>query len=89
MKNIGNDNIAMEEGDPAFRSCWVCNPSHDYLKSGQGDMLFFCLWCGRYWCKGVDFSAEECRPEGALTDALIKAGIPLYTGSLEGMTVPT
>lgn len=28
MKNLGNDDIAVEDGEPVLRSCWVCNPCH-------------------------------------------------------------
>lgn len=77
MKNIGNDDIEVEPGESALRSCWVCNPCHEHLRTRKCGTLFCCLWCGRYWANGVDFSAPECKPDGALTAALVAAGMPV------------
>lgn len=45
---IKSDKIELEKGEPAFRSCWSCNPAHEHLK--QVNWLHVCLMgCGRYW----------------------------------------
>ena len=46
----GFDTYLKEEGEPALRSCWECNPSHEHLK--KVDSLFCCFVCGRLWTHG-------------------------------------
>lgn len=43
----GQGFIEMEKGEPVLRSCWECNPAHEYLK--KVNWLHYCLGCGRYW----------------------------------------
>ena len=43
----GGGKIEMEEGEPAFRSCWECNTAHERLK--KVNSLHLCLFCNRYW----------------------------------------
>ena len=42
---------------PIMRSCWECNPAHEHLKNI--DYPFWCLWCDRYFYKGVDITEYE------------------------------
>ncbi len=50
MKFSNDGYIFREKGEPAFRSCWECNPAHDYLK--DVDTLHICFVCSRSWVKG-------------------------------------
>ena len=43
-----------ELNEYAIRSCWKCNPAHEYLKNA--DYLFHCIWCGHWFYKGVDLT---------------------------------
>jgi hypothetical protein len=45
----GNIYIEKDKHEPAFRSCWVCNETHEHLKNV--DSLFCCFNCGKYWIK--------------------------------------
>ncbi len=40
-----------------MRSCWNCNPAHEHLKNSEHPIL--CLFCGRYFYKGIDITEEE------------------------------
>ncbi len=40
-----------EGHEPFARSCWECNPAHDYLK--QVNELHQCFGCNRFWIFGV------------------------------------
>jgi len=57
---LSNEDKAMElqkAGDFAMRSCWECNPAHEYLKTVGG--LFTCFECGRWYMNGGFFDNEE------------------------------
>jgi len=44
----GGGLVWLEQGEPAFRSCWECNAAHEHLK--KVNMLHVCIMgCGRYW----------------------------------------
>lgn len=46
------------EGQPlAFRSCWNCNGSHDYLK--EAEYVIRCFGCGHLFYKGVQLTEEQ------------------------------
>ena len=54
------DTYTMDEGEPAFRSCWECNEAHENLKNTN--FLHFCFSCGRYWIYGHfldEFESQE------------------------------
>lgn len=40
----------------ALRSCWECNPAHNYLKKAPG--LFVCYDCSRWYMNGGYFNDE-------------------------------
>lgn len=50
MKYVAFDSYTMDEGEPAFRSCWECNSAHEHLK--DVDCLHICFLCNRYWIHG-------------------------------------
>jgi hypothetical protein len=39
------------------RTCWVCNPAHDYLKNS--DYPIQCFDCGKIYFKGVDITITK------------------------------
>ena len=39
-----------------IRSCWVCNPAHEHLKTTTS--IIYCFSCGHYYFQGVDLSGE-------------------------------
>jgi len=39
-----------------YRSCWNCNPTHEYLR--YVDYPFLCPWCGHWFYRGVDITEE-------------------------------
>lgn len=47
---LGNGKIKFEDGEPAFRSCWECNGSHEHLR--KSNFLMNCFSCGRFWLLG-------------------------------------
>jgi len=48
--------LAAKADVPVLRSCWNCNPAHEYLKNV--DYPFLCLWgCGHWFFEGHDLSA--------------------------------
>lgn len=47
-----------------LRSCWNCNPSHDFLKNEQ-DYVISCFECGRFYFKGTDITINETN-DGAM-----------------------
>lgn len=60
MKYKSFDTYIMDEGEPAFRSCWECNGAHEHLK--DTDFLHVCFSCGRYWIHGYfldEFESQE------------------------------
>lgn len=42
----------------ALRSCWNCNPTHEYMKQAI-DFVISCPWCGNYYFQGVDITVYE------------------------------
>lgn len=61
MKFDKNGYIYPEPGEPRFRSCWECNPSHERLK--KVDSLHCCFNCGKYWIGDrflSDFYEKDC-----------------------------
>lgn len=42
----------------ALRSCWNCNPAHEYMKQTT-DFVISCPWCGSYFFQGVDITDYE------------------------------
>lgn len=48
-------------GEPALRSCWVCNPAHKHLK--KADCLIWCFECGKMYFKGKQLKKLEKDPE--------------------------
>ena len=64
MKYISFDIYEADEGEPALRSCWLCNGAHEHLK--DTDFLHFCILCGRYWIFGRfmdEFDSTEAMDE--------------------------
>lgn len=53
--------LAEAEGKPvdALRSCWKCNPAHEYLK--DTGFIFQCFECWHYFYKGVDLNEAKMR----------------------------
>jgi len=45
------------KGEPAMRSCWICNPAHEHLKNTN--FPHYCYLCGRYWICGKFFDEFE------------------------------
>ena len=43
--------------DIVVRSCWKCNPNHEYLKESQS--LILCYECGHYFLRGIDITDQE------------------------------
>jgi len=56
------DRIETEKGEPELRSCWECNPAHDYLK--EHSALKCCFECGRYYCFDRFLDSFEGLPVG-------------------------
>lgn len=46
----GNGSVSIDKNEPVFRSCWVCNQAHEYLK--DKNWLGWCFSCGRYFIFG-------------------------------------
>jgi hypothetical protein len=42
----------------ALRSCWNCNPAHEYMKRND-DYVISCPWCGNFYFQGVDITDYE------------------------------
>ena len=57
----GSGVLKLEEGEPAFRSCWECNPAHERLK--RVNMLHACPWCGRHWVFDRYFESFQSEEE--------------------------
>lgn len=50
MRRLEYNHYKLDEGEPAFRSCWICNSSHEHLRDVT--FLHYCLWCDRSWIFG-------------------------------------
>lgn len=37
------------------RSCWKCNPSHEWMKTDM-ETPYYCIWCDRIYFKGQDIT---------------------------------
>ncbi len=64
MKYKDFDSYVMEDGEPAFRSCWECNGAHEHLRDVS--YLHLCFMCGRYWIFGRfldSFESKEAMDE--------------------------
>lgn len=62
MFRVNRTEFRKEEGEPALRSCWECNPAHEHLKDETCESLFVCFSCGRYYVFGrftEDFDTDE------------------------------
>ena len=46
----------------SLRSCWNCNPAHEYFK--ESDYVIACIWCGHYFYKGVDITDTSKENQG-------------------------
>ena len=62
-----------DDGEPAFRSCWECNPAHEHLR--DTDFLHLCFSCGRYWIHGrfLDSFDNEDEMDAFLKERLEQA----------------
>ena len=47
MIYLDNGEYKLEKDEPLRRSCWLCNPAHDFLKTV--DRVHKCIMCGRLW----------------------------------------
>lgn len=43
--------------DFVMRSCWECNPAHEYLKNSKE--VIGCYECGHWFYKGVDITVAD------------------------------
>lgn len=66
--------IRLDPGEPYWRTCWVCNPSHGHLKHRR--VLFQCLLCDRWWGYGIDFTTIE--NDHQCDEAMTAADVPRY-----------
>lgn len=48
----------LENDNAALRSCWNCNPAHQYLVESK-DCVYKCFECGRVYLEGVDVSIYD------------------------------
>lgn len=60
---LSGQEVLVEEGEPAFRSCWECNPAHERLKSTT--FLHLCFVCDRHWICGRFISPDD-KPEDTI-----------------------
>lgn len=55
LRKEGVDLINKDNDKLVMRSCWHCNGAHEYLKESD-DCVILCIWCGKYYYKGVDIT---------------------------------
>lgn len=48
--------VEKDRDEPILRSCWVCNPAHDYLLK-RNDRVFQCFVCDKPFIFGVDITS--------------------------------
>lgn len=69
MKNIEKAEELIKKTEFSMRSCWECNPAHEYFKNVGG--LFTCFECGRWYMNGDFFTSEKhCNAEFEEREAL-------------------
>jgi len=48
--------LLADQNNYSLRSCWNCNPAHEYLKNST---LLCCFDCGHWYYKGLDITEDS------------------------------
>jgi hypothetical protein len=78
---------AANEGRYALRTCWVCNPAHEHLRTS--DCLIECFGCGNYYYRGVRITDDSDSDNSEISEgeAIFEAG--RVTGVLDSIKAIT
>ena len=49
-------------GEFAMRSCYKCNPAHEYFREDNSPWLMTCVECGHWFWRGIDITEKDKKP---------------------------